>query len=84
MLSYIEIKPIQGLFEDDDMQYQYGASTLIPEIKKKWSFSESTLSKDGKFCINNELHFLLSIIKDKSHIWSCLQFMLGLSTNEKN
>lgn len=81
MLSYIEIKPLEDLL--GGMSYSYGSSTLIPEIKKKWKFDESTLSKDGKFSINNELHFLLSVIKDKSHIWNCLQHMLGLHHPER-
>ncbi|GAG16717.1 unnamed protein product, partial [marine sediment metagenome] len=57
--------------------------SLLPECKKKWKFKESTLSKDGKFWINKDLRFLLSVIKDKSHIWPCLQFMLGMNEEKK-
>lgn len=76
MLSYVEIKPSHDLF-DEKLAIQYGYSTLLPECLKKWNFEESTLSKEGKFWINNEHKFLLSVIKDKTHIWNCLQFMLG-------
>jgi uncharacterized sporulation protein YeaH/YhbH (DUF444 family) len=57
MLSYVEIKPYHDLF-DDDIQYNYGYSTLLPECLKKWEFKESKLTKDGKFWINNQHHFL--------------------------
>lgn len=83
MLSYVEIKPYHDS-QDEDQQYQYGYSTLLPEVKKKWKFQESDLGKDGKFWINNDLHFLLSVIKDKSHIWPCLKHMLGINHPERN
>jgi len=83
MLSYVEIKPYHDLFGDSDIQYEYGFSTLLPECLKNWKFQESTLSKEGKFWINNDLHFLLSVIKDKSHIWPCLQHMLSLHHPER-
>jgi sporulation protein YhbH len=83
MLSYVEIKPYHDLFGDSDIQYEYGYSTLLPECLKKWKFNESTLTKEGKFWINNNLHFLLSVIKDKSHIWPCLQHMLSLHHPER-
>jgi len=76
MLSYVEIKPSHDLF-DEKLAFQYGYSTLLPECLKQWDFQESTLTKEGKFWINNEHRFLLSVIKDKTHIWNCLQFMLG-------
>lgn len=81
MLSYVEIKPHHDLF-DENMAYSYGYSTLLPECLKHWKFQESNLSKDGKFYINNEFRFLLSVIKDKSHIWNCLQHMLGIKNTE--
>jgi hypothetical protein len=82
MLSYVEIKPYSDMF-GGDIQYEYGYSTLLPECLKKWNFKESNLTKDGKFWINNQHHFLLSIIKDKSHIWPCLQHMLSLHHPER-
>ena len=78
MLSYVEIKPYHDLF-DHDLAYSYGYSTLLPECKKKWKFQERKISKDGEFWINTDLRFLLSVIKDKSHIWPCIQHMLGLN-----
>ena len=74
MLSYVEVKPDS---------YDYGYSTLLPEIQKKWSFQESSLSKNGKYWINNDLRFLLSVIKDKSHIWPCIQHILGINHPER-
>ena len=82
MISYVEIKPYHDMF-NQDLQFEYGYSTLLPECLKKWKFQESNLSKDGKFWINNDLHFLLSVIKDKSHIWPCLQHMLSLHHPER-
>lgn len=82
MLSYVEIKPNQDMF-DSDIQYSYGYSTLLPECLKKWNFQESNINKDGKFWINNDLKFLLSVIKDKSHIWPCLQHMLSIHHPER-
>lgn len=83
MLSYIEIKPYHDLLNEQQM-FDYGISTLLPECRKKWKFQESSLTKDGKFWINNELRFLLSVIKDKSQIWPCLQHMLGINHPERN
>jgi len=83
MLSYIEIKPYHDL-NNEHQQFDYGISTLLPECLKKWKFQESSLTKDGKFWINNDLRFLLSVIKDKSQIWLCLQHMLGINHPERN
>jgi len=83
MLSYVEIKPYHDMM-DDQIQYQYGYSTLLPECLKKWKFKETTVGKEGKFWINNDLRFLLSVIKDKSQIWSCLQHMLGIHPERNN
>jgi uncharacterized sporulation protein YeaH/YhbH (DUF444 family) len=77
MLSYVEIKPYHDLF-DMGTPYNYGFSTLLPECRKKWDFEEVDLTKDGKFYINRQKRFLLSVIKDKSHIWPCIQHMLGM------
>jgi len=82
MLSYVEVKPDTDL-ENEQIAYQYGYSTLLPEIRKKWSFQESDLGKDGKYWINEELRFLLSVIKDKSHIWPCIKHMLGIKPEGK-
>ena len=82
MLSYVEIKPYHDSF-DEDIHYEYGYSTLLPECRKKWKFEESSLTKDARFWINNDLHFLLSVIKDKSQIWTCLQHMLQINHPER-
>jgi len=80
MLSYVEVKPHHDL-EDNSIGYEYGYSTLLPELQKEWKFKESNVGKGGKFWINEEKRFLLSVIKEKSHIWQCLQFMLGIHGN---
>jgi len=77
MLSYVEVKPHHDLY-DENIQYQYSFSTLLPEIQKRWKFKENVLDKEGKFLINEDKRFLLSVIKDKSHIWPCLKHMLGI------
>jgi sporulation protein YhbH len=86
MLSYVEIKPYND-FMDNNIQYQYEYSTLLPEVLKTWNFTESTIAgtgdNKGKFWINNDLRFLLSVIRDKSHIWQCLKHMLGINHPER-
>jgi len=79
MLSYVEIKPHHDLM-DEYTTYTYGYSTLLPECQKKWKFNEVVVDKKGmgKFWINEDLKFLLSVIKDKTHIWPCLKHMLGI------
>lgn len=77
MLSYVEVKPFHDL-GDNQIGYEYGYSTLLPEIQKRWKFSENDMGKDGKFWINEDKHFLLSVIRHKSHIWPCLKHMLGI------
>lgn len=85
MLSYVEIKPNHDMF-DQDILFSYGYSTLLPECQKKWKFIESKIDEGddgGKFWINNELKFLLSVLKDKKHIWPCLKHMLGINHPER-
>jgi sporulation protein YhbH len=77
MLSYVEIKPYHDLLDEEQM-YEYGYSTLLPECKKKWKFDEKKIDGGGKFWMNEDLHFLLSVIRDKKHIWPCIQHMLGM------
>jgi hypothetical protein len=77
MLSYVEVKPDYDL-QDDSIGYQYGYSTLLPEIQKKWKFKENKMQRNGKFWVNDDEHILLSVIRHKSHIWPCLQHMLGI------
>ena len=39
MLSYVEVKPYHDLI-DDDIGYEWGYSTLLPELQKEWKFQE--------------------------------------------
>lgn len=83
MLSYVEIKPHHDSF-DPNIQYNYGYSTLLPECMKKWDFKEVKMTKDGKFWINNRHRFLLSVLKDKSHIWPCIKHMLNINHPDRD
>lgn len=67
MLSYVEI--------DTEGAFGSSFSTLIKSISGKWSFSETT--REGtKFYRNTEKRFLLSVIKNKKHIFPALKHML--------
>jgi len=66
MLSYIEIL----------LNGEYGYSgTVLAAIRKKWTFKTTRLKRTD-FFKNEELKFLCSVIKDKTHIWPCLKSML--------
>jgi len=76
MFSYNEINP-----SDISTTSSYGWSlwgsgnTLIKSIKDKWKFEYS--KDDGaELFKNKELRFLLSVIKDKSHIYPTLRHIL--------
>jgi uncharacterized protein len=67
MLSYVEITPDDG--------YGSGWRTLLKAITKKWKFTK----KDGdgtEMYRNDNLRFLISIIKQKEHIFPALKHML--------
>ena len=66
MLSYIEI-----LLTGD---YGYSGS-LLNKIRKKWDFKVTRIKRTD-FFKNEELRFLCSIIKNKTHIWPALKHML--------
>lgn len=72
MFGYIEVKP--------DAQY----TTLLPAFKKKWAFQPVTIdgNKDS-FMINEDLHFFMSVLKQKEHVRMALKHMLGLNRLEK-
>ena len=70
MLSYCEIDT------EDNSGYYYGQSNvLIDNILKKWDFTEKS-EKGTKFWKNEKEHFLLSVIKNKTHIWPCIKHIL--------
>jgi hypothetical protein len=83
MLSYVEVKPFRDS-QDSQIGYEYNYSTLLPEIQKRWKFKENDIGKDGKFWTNEEDHLLLSVIRHKTHIWPCLQHMLGIHKEVDN
>jgi len=73
MLSYNEVNPTAV----DNSPYQMWGSgnTLIKEIKDKWNFQVRKVD-DMEFYKNEEKHFLLSVIRDKSHVYPTLQHIL--------
>lgn len=72
MLSYIEINDD---FSDNNFINNSNYTTLIDKIKNNWKF-ESKEKHGNTFYKNKKDHFLLSTIKDKSHIWPTLKHML--------
>lgn len=69
MLSYIEIDT------DQDNHGWRPDNTLIKDIQKRWKFSVKQ-AEGTNFYRNDENHLMLSIIRDKKHVWPCLQHML--------
>jgi len=68
MLSYLEIKPDAG-------GWGWSNQTLMKEIQKTWKFKE-TKTEGTSFFKNDEEHFLLGIIQDRSHVYPALKHML--------
>ena len=68
MLSYLEIKPNDGA-------WGWSNETLMKEIQKTWKFTE-TKTEGTSFFKNEEEHFLLGIIQDRSHVYPALKHML--------
>lgn len=71
MFSYIEVKP-QGDW-----------ANLMPAIQKKWNFEEKQVDGKGGFFINNDLHFYMAVLRNKTHVRPALKFMLNLKQEEK-
>jgi uncharacterized sporulation protein YeaH/YhbH (DUF444 family) len=68
MFSYNEVKPNLN-------QYAMWSSTLLKEIKNKWEFVSS--SSDGtEFYKHEDLHILLSVLKNKDHVYPTLKHIL--------
>ena len=72
MFGYIEVKPENNAY-----------TTLLPSFKNKWQFSPTTIdgNKDN-FLINEDLHFFISVLKQKEHVRMALKHMLGLNRLE--
>jgi len=71
MLAYCEIDSEA----EADMYGWRPSNTLIKEIQKKWKFTCKQI-EGTNFYRNEELHFLLSVIRNKTHIWPTLQHIL--------
>lgn len=72
MLSYIEVRNAEANSLSDLN------NTLLNYFTKKWDFIERQDNKGGNFFINEETHFIMSIMKDKSHVWETLKYMLNI------
>jgi sporulation protein YhbH len=68
MLAYLEIKP-------DENAWGWSNATLMKEIQNQWKFIE-TKTEGTSFFKNDEQHFLLGVIKDRSHVYPALKHML--------
>lgn len=71
MLSYIEIKIKKSSF-----------ANLFEAIKNNWSFKK--IDSNREFWMAKNEHFLASIIKSKTDIWPCLEFILNLERENIN
>jgi uncharacterized protein len=70
MLSYNEID-----LDSDENVYWRNDNTLIKEILNKWKFTLNR-TENTKFYRNDDEHLLLSVIKNRDHIWPCLKHIL--------
>jgi uncharacterized protein len=70
MFSYVEIDT-----DGEDMHGWRPDNTLIKEIQKNWKFRVKQ-TEGTNFYRNDDKHFLLSIIRNKQHIFPCLRHML--------
>jgi len=79
MFAYNEVDP--GRSEPTSTQKNtFGllwssGNTLIKKIKAKWNFV-CKKEEGTEFCKNEEEHFLLSVITDKSQVYPCLKHIL--------
>lgn len=76
MFGYVEVKP-SGHF-----------TTLLPAFENKWKFEERKIKEEAgdqsaKFLLNEDLHFFVSVLRQKNHVRSALKHMLGLNQLEK-
>lgn len=74
MLSYIEVQDETSGMQIPTLQ----SDTLLGHFIKKWNFKHQEDTKGGSFFINEENHFVMSIMKDKSHVWETLKYMLNI------
>jgi len=75
MLSYNEVNPV---FMNNAwaaaVQWATG-TTLMKAIKNKWGFN-CYKSEGVDVCKNEDIHFLLSLIRDKNHVYPVLKHIL--------
>jgi hypothetical protein len=76
MLSYCEIN-----LDDDGSGHYIGDRVLLNYMKKKWKFKRRK-ELGTEFYKSEENRFLLSVIKNKDHIWPCLKHQLFQPANK--
>jgi uncharacterized sporulation protein YeaH/YhbH (DUF444 family) len=82
MFSYNEINPQSGAQTTGPWGASWGSdNTLIKSIRNKWVF-QTTTEEGTEFYKNEELHFLLALIKDKKHVYPTLKHILFQETKK--
>jgi len=75
MFAYTEVKPQYSSINQTTGLLWGSQNTLINNIKNKWSFN--CKSEDGaEFCRNDQLHMILSTIRNKNHVYPTLKHIL--------
>ena len=67
MLGYAEIQLQDGWYS--------ASNGLLAAIRKKWNFKASS-RKGTNFYKNDEKRFLVTVIKNKDHVWESLKHFL--------
>jgi len=75
MFAYTEVKP-QYSSINHTINLMWGSqNTLINTIKKKWKFN-CRVEDGAEFCRNDNLHMILSTIRNKNHVYPTLKHIL--------
>jgi len=75
MFSYNEVTPANPNASGMWGVLWSNGNTLLKAIRNKWRFNV-VKEANTEFCKNEELRFLLSVIKDKSHVYPTLRHIL--------
>lgn len=76
MFSYNEVDPMSPDGPDTGYGLLWSSSnSLIQKIKEKWKFN-CKKAEGTEFCRNDDLKFLTSVIRDKTHVYPTLKHIL--------